>query len=299
MATLTDIIARLARRSPSLVWRARHFKHFHRRLKLHTSFVDIPDLWTYVVRSSINNGNNRRWAMMADKLAVRDEVASLIGEQYLIPLLGHWDDPAKIDFDALPSEFILKTNNGCGTNIFVHDKSSIDRRAIIAQLRQALAFPYPELTGQLHYSLIKPCVIAEKLMKQADASSLTDYKIHCVNGCPVIIYRFSERGEIDHFSFKLNAYTPQWQQIGHYQDPDDVVGATADSDRPACLDEMLEAASKLSAGEEYVRVDFYIINGHIYFGEMTYTPDVGAHPAFKPYMKVMTHILNRIKSEHK
>lgn len=150
MATLTDIIARLARRSPSLVWRARHFKHFHRQLKLHTSFADIPDLWTYVVRSAINNGNNRRWAMMTDKLAVRDEVASL-------------------------------------------------------------------------------------------------------NDCPVIIYRFSERGEIDHFSFTLNAYTPQWQQIGHYQDPDEVVGATADSD----------------------------------------------HPAFKPYMKVMTHILNRIKSEHK
>lgn len=297
--TPKNIIAKFARRRPSTVWRLRHFKHFHNMLKLNTSFKDIPDLWTYVVRASIKNGNNARWSLMADKYAVREEVAKLIGKQYLIPILGHWERPEEIDFNNLPEQFILKTNNGCGTNIFVHDKSKLDRGAIVAQLKKDLAFPYPELTGQLHYALIKPCVIAEQLMDQPGATSLTDYKIHCVNGEPRIIYRFSERGEIDHFKFKLNAYTPQWQQIGHYQSPEEVTDNAPDLDKPECLEELLALARKLSAGEEYVRVDFYIIDNHIYFGEMTYTPDVGAHHAFVPYMKVMDYILQQIKNEHK
>ena len=299
VTSVKTIVAAIARRHPSMVWRARHFKHFHRMLKLHTDFQSIPDLWTYVVRAAIKNGNNRRWALMADKYAVRNEVARICGADYLIPLEGRWERPADIDFDALPSQFILKTNNGCGTNIFVHDKSQIDRDAIVAELNKSLTFPYPELTGQLHYSLIKPCVIAEKLMVQPGLCSLTDYKIHCVNGEPVVIYRYLERSEVNHFAYKLHAFTPLWQQIGHYQDPAEVCGNGPDPDRPACLDEMLSLARKLSAGEEYVRVDFYIIDNHIYFGEMTYTPDVGANTAFKPYMKVMNHILQIIKKEHK
>lgn len=297
--SVKGIVAKVAKRHPSMVWRARHFKHFHRRLRLHTDFQSIPDLWTYVVRAAIANGGNRRWALMADKYAVRREVARICGAEYLIPLEGRWKRPEDIDFDALPRQFILKTNNGCGTNIFVHDKAQIDTAAIVAELNKALAFPYPELTGQLHYSMIKPCVIAEKLMEQPGASSLTDYKIHCVGGEPAAIFRFSERGEINHFAFKLNAYTPQWQQIGHYQDPAEVSDNAPDADRPECLDEMLSLARKLSEGEEYVRVDFYIIDNHIYFGEMTFTPDVGAHPSFKPYMRVMDYILQIIKKEHR
>lgn len=297
--SVRDTIARFARKHPSIVWRARHFKHFHRRLKLHTDFQSIPDLWTYVVRAAIKNVGNRRWALMADKYAVREEISRTCGAQYLIPMVGWWERPADIDFDALPNQFILKTNNGCGTNIFVHDKAKIDRKAIVKELNKALTFPYPELTGQLHYSLIRPCVIAEKLMIQPDSTSLTDYKIHCVNGEPTAIFRFSERDEVNHFSFRLNAYTPLWQQIGHYRDPAEVRANAPDTDRPECLEEMLMLARKLSEGEEYVRVDFYIIDNHIYFGEMTYTPDVGAHPSFKPYMKVMDHILNVIKKEHK
>lgn len=294
-----NVVADIARKHPETVWRARHFKHFRKMLKLNVPFADIPDLTTYVSRTAIANGANARWALMADKYAVRQEVASIIGEQYLIPLLGHWERPEDIDFDALPEQFILKTNNGCGTNIFVHDKSTINRKNIIAQLKKDLAFPYPELTGQLHYSLIKPCVIAEKLMTETGASSLTDYKIHCVNGEPAIIYRYKDRDEINHFEYKLSAYTPDWQQIAPYGTPCDVAGQKPDDDRPELLDEMLGLARKLAAGEEYVRADFYIIDNQIYFGEMTYTPDVGGNSAFKPYRRVMDYILDRIKSEHK
>ncbi len=253
----------------------------------------------YVCRASVANKNNARWAVMADKYAVREEVKKLIGEEHLIPLYGHWENPADIDFDSLPAEYILKTNNGCGTNIIVKPDKQINREEIRQQLSKTLAFPYSELSGQLHYSLIPPAVIAEKLMNQGNGQkSLIDYKVHCVNGEPRIVFVFSDRNEIDHFNFSVKPYTLKWQEIPQYTSPADLPeNLPVSPDKPAGFDQMIELARKLSVGEEYVRVDFYIIDGHIYFGEMTYTPDVGYHKFFRPYMQVMDYILDCIRSD--
>ncbi len=81
--------------------------------------------------------------------------------------------------------------------------------------------------------------------------------------------------------------------------PEDILDkAPVAAGKPENFEEMLEVARKLSAGDEYVRVDLYNVDGKIYFGEMTYTPDVGYHKAFKPYVKVMDYILAQIKRAH-
>lgn len=47
--------------------------------------------------------------------------------------------------------------------------------------------------------------------------------------------------------------------------------------RPACLEEMLEVAEKLSKPFPVVRVDLYCIGGKVYFGEMTFTSNGGTN----------------------
>ena len=42
--------------------------------------------------------------------------------------------------------------------------------------------------------------------------------------------------------------------------------------RPECLEEMLSYAEILSKPFPFVRVDFYEVDGHVYFGELTFTP---------------------------
>lgn len=54
------------------------------------------------------------YTMMADKLAVRPYIAEKIGEEHLVPLLGVWDSPDDIDFEALPEQFVLKCNHNSG-----------------------------------------------------------------------------------------------------------------------------------------------------------------------------------------
>lgn len=295
--SIVNVIASVAGRFPKAVMQLRTFKAMHRFVRFGGEFDKLPFMWAYVCRAEIANGNNPDWALKADKYRVRRFVADRIGERYLIPLYGAWDNPDDIDFDSLPESFILKTNNGCATNIFVHDKAALDRHDAVRRLKKALAFPYPQLTGQLHYAPIRPCVIAEQLMEQGGgAGSLTDYKVHCVNGEPVRIYVFKDRDEVTHFDFKVMAFDAEWKEY-----PEALTerfrSAPGEIARPECLDEMLDAARKLAAGEEYARIDFYIINGRIYFGEITLTPDTACHPAYPP--TAMNPILDRIKADRR
>ncbi len=288
------MIKSIARKFPKLIVQLRSLKALHRFVSLSGPIESVPHMWSYVFRAALANGRNAQWAVKADKLAVRDFVASHIGEQYLIPLLGSWADAADIDFDTLPEQFILKTNNGCATNIFVHSKANLNRPQVIKQLNNALKFPYPELTAQHHYALIPPRIIAEQLMVEPGHESLTDYKIHCVNGKPVRIYVFQDRNEKEHFNFKVMAFDQQWNE--HPEALAKQFRAKAGSiPRPAQLDEMLRCASALAKDEEYARIDFYLINGKIYFGEITLTPDTAAHPAYP--LHSMDPMLNQIKAD--
>lgn len=296
MYTILKFVAAGAKYFPKSVMRARIVKGIHRWPRINYKFEEIPYMFIYVTQAQIANGNNPVWALMADKYASRDFVAERIGAEHLIPLYGHWDKPEDIDFDSLKAPYVLKTNNGCGTNVFIRDGSKVDRENIIKTLNKALEFPYPELTGQLHYSLIKPCVIAEKLMGQV-GKSLDDYKIMCVNGVPERIYVYTGRGEgKKRFSYKLMAFDTDWNPI-----PECIVEEyridPASVPRPGNLEEMLNMAAKLSADEEFLRVDFYIINGKIYFGELTCTPDTAiAHPFV---LEGMNPILEKIKIDRK
>lgn len=62
-------------------------------------------------------------AELADKYDVRDYIKRTIGEQYLVPILGVWDNAEDIDFDKLPNQFVLKLTKGSGYNLICNDKA--------------------------------------------------------------------------------------------------------------------------------------------------------------------------------
>lgn len=288
------MIKAIARKYPKLIIQLRSLKALHRFVSLSGPIESVPHMWSYVFRAALANGNNPQWAMKADKFGVREFVAQRIGEQYLIPLLGQWKDAADIDFNELPEQFILKTNNGCATNIFVHSKAELNKPRIIKELNKALKFPYPELTAQHHYGLIPPRIIAEKLMVEPGHESLTDYKIHCVNGKPVRIYVYRDRDEKKHFNYRLMAFDADWNEHPEaINEPFRI--APGSIKRPLQLEEMLQCASLLSQDEEYARIDFYLINDQVYFGEITLTPDTASNQAF--LLKGMNPILAQIKAD--
>ena len=225
------------------------------------------------------NSDTSLWTKYADKYLVREYVKECGYEENLPKLYGKWDNSNDIDFDNLPNSFVLKTNNGCGTNFIVKDKSEINIKSTVKKLNQWLSIPYGYAAAQIHYLRIKPCVIAEELLVQNEddnlisPNSLIDYKIWCFNGVPECVLVVFDRKGSDYLK---SLYDLEWNNItkGNF-DPNYTHCSYLDIPEPKSLGKMIEIAKVLSKDIPQVRVDFYDIDGKPYFGEMTMATGFG------------------------
>ncbi len=220
---------------------------------------------------------NPAYVEMVDKVAAKEYVARAIGEEYIVPNLGVWDNPEDIDFSALPEKFAMKCNHNSGLGMCIcSDKSKLDIAKVKRELKKGLAQDY-YLTGrEWPYKDVKRKVFAEKFMSNGE-SGLTDYKIHCFNGVPKFILvcqdRFSGAGLTEDF------LTVDWERIP-VKRPNIPLAQTL-PEKPGQLSKLLELSEKLSKDIPFVRVDFYIIDNQIYFSELTFFPTSGFAP-FEP-----------------
>ena len=158
------------------------------------------------------------------------------------------------------------------------DKASLNIQQTAAYFDKTLHRTYGALTGETHYARIKPCIIAEELLDSSTqpngSQSLVDYKIWCFDGKPANIVCYSNRH--DKYFTEIGVYDTDWKEhqeclrySAHYQ-PE-----RRPMPRPQCLSQMLGIAARLSEGFPQVRVDLYEVNGHVYFGELTFTSSGG------------------------
>ena len=239
--------------------------------------LDLKDPKTFNEKLQWLKLHNRKpeYTMMVDKYRVREYIARTIGEEYLIPLLGVWDDPEDIDFDMLPDRFVLKCNHDSGSVILCPDKSCFDAEAAREKLRSSMKKNLFWWGREWPYKDVKPCVIAEKYMVDESGTQLKDYKFFCFYGEAKMI-----QVDFDRFvEHKRNIYNTKWEmQDLQIQFPRD---AKQDIPKPAELDRMIRLAEKLARGIPHVRVDFYVVEGRVYFGELTFFHGSG-HERFTP-----------------
>lgn len=215
---------------------------------------------------------------LADKYLVRNWVFEKIGEEYLTRLYGVWDKPEEIDYDALPSQFVLKTNNGSGRNSIVTDKTKIEISAIKNQLAVWLKKSHYPVGFEIQYRDITPKIICEEYLEGV-AENLYDYDVFCFHGEPKYIWciKGSHRP-----GCKASFYDLNWnKQEFSYGYPIDEGMAP----KPDKLDEMLELSRKLSQGFKHARVDWYEYpkSRHgILFSEITFTTWAGLKHFFPP-----------------
>ena len=206
---------------------------------------------------------------LADKYRAREFIKEKVGEDHLIPLLGVWDNFDEIDFDALPDRFILKTNHGSGSNVVVDDKSKLNIREARDKFSKWMKLNWAYIDGfELHYKDIKPKIIAEEFI--GDGSGMIDYRFFCFDGKPVQVWADKYSGTSRHIR---SIYDLEWNKLDiKCCWPD---GGNEVSQKPKNFDLMIESAKRLSEGFYFVRVDFYEYNGHMYVGELTFTPTSG------------------------
>lgn len=209
------------------------------------------------------------YSIMSDKYRAKEFVANKIGNEYVIPLLGVWDDVEKIDFDKLPNQFVLKCTHDSHGFVICKDKEKLDVKTAKKKLKRCLARNYYYAYREWPYKNIKPQIIAEKYMED-EFSELRDYKVMCFDGEPKLIELHQGRFLGTHYQ---DFYDIEWNKteinnVREQSSPDIMP-------KPVCLENMLHLSSVLSNGIPHVRVDWYIVEGKLYFGEFTFYDAAG------------------------
>lgn len=211
---------------------------------------------------------NRRpeYTKMVDKYKVREYISEKIGEEYLIPLLDVWDDSDDIDFDTLPNQFVLKCNHNSGLGMCIcKDKNSLDISKVRSDLRKGLKQDY-YLTGrEWPYKNVPRKIIAEKYITDETGTNLRDYKFYCFDGKAKVVGIYQDRNTDkettgDFFDMDFN-----WLDFTF-----NMPNAKVKPSKPNHFEKMKEIAESLSEGIPHVRVDLYLSNDKIYFGELTF-----------------------------
>lgn len=219
------------------------------------------------------NTDTTLWTEYADKFKVREYVESKGLKNILVKFYGVWDNAKDIDFDKLPASFVLKTNHACGTVLLVEDKTKLDIEATRKKLSNWLNLKMGIETAEPHYIGIKPLIIAEEYLKVKSGEPIVDYKLYTVKGETELVMVCSER-KIGVGS-KISLYDKDWnfcpERLGQCHANDNVQKIP----QPRSFEQMKEYAKILCEDFPFVRMDFYDIDGNVYFGEMTFTPKGG------------------------
>jgi len=205
------------------------------------------------------------YTQMVDKYAVKQYVADIIGSEFIIPTIGVWECFEEIDFESLPNQFVLKATHDSGGLIICKNKTSLNTDDIKKKFHNVLKRNYYNGTREWPYKHVRPRIIAEPYMEDSTFKELRDYKFFTFGGVPKVLYIAQGRGRngetvADFFDMGFN----------HLPFTIDHDMAPTPPEKPVNFELMKALAAKLSEGTPQLRVDFYEVDGRVYFGEMTF-----------------------------
>ena len=208
---------------------------------------------------------NPIYTRLCDKIAVRDYVSQRIGAQYLIPLIGVWNDPSEIDWDKLPARFVLKCTHDSGSAILCPDKSRFDIAAAKKTLSQKLKRDYSIAGREWPYHDVPRRILAEAHLGAEDGTPPKDFKFFCFDGKVALVLVYIHHPDTNGSSY---TFLPDFSPFSVY---DNVVEDDQRFvlERPPHFDEMIALAEKLSEGFAHLRVDLYDVPQGVKFGEIT------------------------------
>lgn len=200
-------------------------------------------------------------AQLTDKRHAKAVAIAALGEDMVVPTL--WFGRALPLEPPWPMPFLVKPNHGCGRYIIVRDAADWRRARALAP--RWLAGRYGALLGEFQYRRAEPGLIVEPFLVTPDPLPL-DYKIYVFGGRAAMIQLHEGRGTRDH---RWTQFDLDWHPLSRQR---------SSRPPPASLTAMLAAAERLGAGHDFLRVDFYEVDGRPLFGEFTLCPGSGFDP---------------------
>lgn len=267
--------------SPTLNTKLLYYRRFHKRLDLRNPQTSNEKvLWlklhTYYKNALVSQ--------CADKFLVREYVKQCGCEEILNELYASYHNVDDIVWEELPKKFVLKSSYFTGYNILVPDKSQLDISATKERMRYWQSSTDHLIASEMQYNS-PHTILCEHFIESHDGGVPEDYKIYCCNGEPIYVMVCIGRQEGKHPKFYY------FDQEGKLQRELSKDGLEAPADfsfaKPVGWNEMFNYARKLTKPFPFVRCDFYLSDGKVYFGELTFTPARGLDTQKLPYADLL------------
>lgn len=237
-------------------------------------FIDFKNPKTY--NEKLNwlklNDRNPKYTDMVDKHEAKKYVASIIGEEYVIPTIGIYDKFDDIDLDTLPEQFVIKCTHDSEGLVICKDKKQLDIDVAKKKIEKAMKYNFYYIGREWPYKNIKPRILIEQYMEDHTEGELRDYKFFCFNGEPKAMFVATDRNKgntkVDYFDMNFKHLDIRQ----HYPN------SSKQIKKPKTFEKMVELSKKISKGLKHVRIDFYEVDGNLYFGEITFYNFSGLSP---------------------
>ena len=262
-------------------------------LSLKMKCLRRPDTLESKILYKMLKEKNAKLTNFADKFLVREIVAKEIGSEYLSDLILCTERISEIDPIALPKNYVVKVNHGSGGLLICWEGFPVAEQSKLSLPK----YKWEKVTGNPEsinwdfvveylgglinenyywskgrhpewcYKNIKPRILIEEVMiykKQIPS----DFKFFVFNGqCEMI------QVDMDRFNeHKRNLYDRDWNKLGGtiiYPN------FKTEIEKPVELREMLDIAERLGSLTDFARVDLYLTDKGVKFGEITNYPEGG------------------------
>lgn len=235
--------------------------------------LDNPRTFSEKIQWIKLNDRNPLMPRCADKYEVRGYVEECGCGCYLNELLWHGSDPEQIPFDELPERYVIKATHGSTFNVINDGTKPINRTRVVSQLRKWLATDFLPCYGEWFYGRrggIEPSIVVERYLEGDPQRGLDDYKVFVMNGKARLVLVCTGRANGSHCE---DIYDLDWNHMGEVDMGEPKSGL--EIPRPECLGEMISAAETLASPFACARVDFFLGEGSLIFGEITFTSGSG------------------------
>ncbi|MGP1437997.1 MAG: ATP-grasp fold amidoligase family protein [Treponema sp.] len=198
-----------------------------------------------------------------DKYDVRAFIKATVGEEYLIPLIALYSSPEEIEWEKLPNRFVLKCTTGSGGNVICKDKTKLDIKKETQKLEAFCKHNYYYGNREAQYKDIKARIVCEEFISETEITP-NDYKVYCFNGKAKLlefhIDRFGGASHTcDYYDENLNRLSFTWG----------TTPSNIDLPYKDISAKIIKLSEEISKNMIHARVDWYVVDYHIYFGEIT------------------------------
>lgn len=214
---------------------------------------------------------------ITDKEYAKIFLRSRIPEKYVIPTLGVIRARTEVKHYEFPNRCAIKATHGWNQTVLRKHGEALELQAI----ERWWEYNHYNVTREFNYRHLTPKIIIEPLV--FDSDDVDDYKVFCVDGVPRAIEVIRGRRRDISKSF----YTADWQKI-----PVVSLGTREEHiTQPPALSTMLELASALSRGFDWLRVDMFCEGANVYVGELT---SIHANASARFVSQEMEDILSKV-----